>query len=203
MSLPQNMTERIIARLKELGTFLQALWVNPRSIGAFVPSSSFLAKEMARHVILTSSDKAIENIIVELGPGTGVVTAELLKRAQSPSQVVTIEFSHHFAVGLRKRFPDITLIEGNATDLYELLKPYHGRVAYIVSSLPLRTLPLDTSLAILEQIEKVLMPGGHYIQFTYGYDYEIFGKLSGLKHIYSKRVWLNIPPARVDVWKAN
>jgi phosphatidylethanolamine/phosphatidyl-N-methylethanolamine N-methyltransferase len=187
----------VLKNIKDWWLFTKALWTNPRSIGAFLPSSTYLAKEMARHIQLKPGD-----VVVELGPGTGVVTAALLQKLSNPGQLVAVEYSSHFAHNLRKRFPEITLIEGNAIDLEVLLSAYKGRVAYIVSSLPLRTLPLSTSLKILEQIEKVLSPGGSYIQFTYGYDYEIFGKLSELNHIYTKRVWLNIPPARVDIWKA-
>lgn len=193
----KSLNRSILARTKELGVFLRALLLNPRSIGAFVPSSSYLSKEMARHLKLAPND-----IVVELGPGTGVVTSALLEKISDPSQLVALEYSEQFAKTLHQRFPKLTIIRGNAAHLSELLKPYEGRVTHIISSLPLRTLPLKTSQTILDQIEEILPSGGRYVQFTYGYHFETFGKLRSFHHVYSKRVWLNFPPARVDMWVA-
>lgn len=176
-------------------TFLQALIKNPRGIGAFCPSSPYLAREMVRNVQIKHNEQ-----VLELGPGTGVITQALLASGCPAQQVIAVEYSPAFAEKLHTRFPNIKIIQGNAAELDRLINP-EEQIAYVISSLPLRSLPLAISRTILDQIEKILCPGGYYIQFTYSYGHNIFGEFTTLKHMSSKRVWLNFPPARVDVWK--
>src|SRR5579862_7102231 len=97
-------------------SFLKALARNPREIGAISPSSSFLAKEMAAHVV-----KNPEGVVVELGGGTGVITQALLKTGLRPNNIIVVESSSELVRKLRRRFPGIQIIEGNAADLMSLL----------------------------------------------------------------------------------
>ena len=50
--------------------------VKPRSVGAIAPSGRQLARAMAAQV-----DPALPGSVVELGPGTGVITRALIERA--------------------------------------------------------------------------------------------------------------------------
>ncbi|MFI4954457.1 MAG: class I SAM-dependent methyltransferase [Gammaproteobacteria bacterium] len=189
----ENIISRIKSKSSELFSFFKVLILHPRSIGALCPSSSYLANAMAEHIQLKPGE-----IVVELGSGAGVITEALLKHGCPPNQIVAVEFMPAFAEKLRTRFPNITTIEGNAIDLVKLLSPYPG-VKYVVSSLPLRSLPVELSKGILEQIEKILPSNGYYIQFTYSYKHDTFGLLPNFKRIHAKRIWRNLPPARVDV----
>jgi phosphatidylethanolamine/phosphatidyl-N-methylethanolamine N-methyltransferase len=186
---------QIKSKSEQLFTFLHALLKNPRGIGAFCPSSTYLAHEMVRHVQIKPNE-----IALELGPGTGVITQALLNQEYPSQQIIAIEYSDVFAKKLQTRFPQIKVIQGDAVELDKLIDPTM-QVTYIISSLPLRSLPLETSKAILAQIAKILPPGGRYIQFTYGYNHSTFGQLTTFKHVHNKRVWLNFPPARVDIWE--
>lgn len=189
----ENIISRIKTKSVDLLSFFKALIIHPRNIGALCTSSSYLAQAMAEYVHLNPGE-----IVVELGPGTGVITEALLKQGTPPQQIVAIEFLPNFAIKLQQRFPDIHVIQGNAVELETLIAPYH-QVKYIVSSLPLRSLPLELSQNILQQIEKVLPKHGYYIQFTYSYKHDTFGMLSNFKRVSAKRIWRNLPPARVDV----
>lgn len=140
-------------------------------------------------------------VVLELGAGTGNVTAALLKRGITPQQLRVVERSEKFARHLRKRFPELAIIEGDAQHLSELLNGDTGRVATVVSSLPMRSLPADIVTEISAQMCRVLAPGGKVIQFTYGHSRARPSLPAQFVRTYSDTVWGNIPPARVEVYQ--
>lgn len=177
-------------------SFYKALLKNPRQVGAAVPSSKRLAQAIAQFVPITKN-----SIVVELGPGTGVVTQALLEHGILPQQIVAIENSSGLAIQLQQEFPDIRVLYGSAAHLSQLLGVRHPPICAVVSSLPLLSLPKKTIQIILQQIEMLLPKGGRFIQYTYGYQ-DIWARL--LKDLYPisiKQIWLNIPPARIYVYE--
>ena len=175
--------------------FLKALAINPRATGAVLPSSKRLAKEMASFIELSEN-----GLVVELGPGTGVITEAILAAGVPPKQLIAIEYAPHLAKQLQARFPDITVIEGDAADMRKLLKDRTQSIDAVISGLPLRSLPDEVAQAILTAIPKILTPVGRYIQFTYDIrrDSDYYPEHFFLAE--SSIIWRNIPPARVDVF---
>jgi len=176
-------------------SFLKALIHNPREMGAIFPSSSFLAKEMAAHVL-----KNREGVVVELGAGTGVITKALLRSGVQPGNIIIVESSASFVKKLRRRFPAIRIVEGNAAELMTLLAFEKREVHTIISSLPLRSLHKPMAESILQQINLRLSQEGRYIQYTYSFYEDPFFSLANYRRVISKRIWMNLPPARVEVW---
>ncbi len=176
-------------------SFYKALFKSPRSVGAVFPSSLFLARAIASYV-----PKDHTGLIVELGAGTGVVTKELLKRGIDPKRLILIEHSRHLTNQLKERFPNVKSIHGSATHLVNLLGEQRHDVETIVSSLPLLTLPKTVTEKIVTQIDQIIKPHGIYIQYTYGLQKSIFEKKDRYIKTATHRVWLNLPPARVDVF---
>lgn len=176
-------------------SFLKALIMNPRATGAILPSSKRLARAMVSHI-----DFIENSLVVELGAGTGVITQAMLDRGIPPQQIIAIECAPHLAKKLRLRFPDITVVEGNAAHLTGLLKDRMQPISTVISGLPLRSLPATVKEMILVAIPDVLSVKGRYIQFTYdirkGEDFYP----SHYKLAESDIVWRNIPPAKVDVY---
>ena len=109
-----------------------------------------------------------DSFIIELGPGTGVITKAIIDRGMNESQIIAIEKSPGLAKKLQRQFSLVNVLHGNAMDLNKLLGDSHKQVSVVVSSLPLLSLPKATVKIILEQIENILEPNGCYIQFTYG-----------------------------------
>lgn len=68
-------------------------------------------------------------------------------------------------------------------------------------SLPLRSLPNDLVKEIGAQLEKVLKPGALFIQYTYGLHRKPTPPSAKLQWLHSKYIWLNVPPARVEVFR--
>lgn len=179
-------------------SFLKAVAMNPRATGAILPSSRRLARAMASCIQVTEN-----TLVVELGAGTGVITQAILDRGVPPGQVIAVEYCAHLAQKLRQRFPGITVIEGNAAHLTDLLKNSKQEVSTIISGLPLRSLPLEIKERVIAEIPEVLSATGRYIQFTYdirnGQDfYPSHYQLTG-----SKIIWRNVPPAKIGVYSCH
>lgn len=186
---------KIICKLINLKVFFKALIANPKATGAIMPSSKRLAFEIASHAYLPEN-----GLLIELGAGTGVITEALLQQNICPENLIAVERSAELVKNLRLRFPGLQIIEGNAANLREMLGNSKNRVNTIVSSLPLRSLPKPLVAEILETIEAILPIGGKYIQYTYSFSENYLPSLTHCQKIFSKRIWLNFPPARVDIF---
>jgi phosphatidylethanolamine/phosphatidyl-N-methylethanolamine N-methyltransferase len=193
------MAKRLLATLSDTTLFLQEWLGNPRRTGSIVPSSRQLAKAMARWL---PADP--ESYVLELGPGTGIVTQALRQRGLREDRLVAIENNSKMAELLRQRFPRAHIITGDAWRLDELLreqrKPIKS-VGAVISSLPLLNFPEEKAEALGRKIRAVLEPKGHWVQFSYRIDkLRPRGAKSFRLHA-SKIVWLNLPPARVSVFR--
>jgi phosphatidylethanolamine/phosphatidyl-N-methylethanolamine N-methyltransferase len=173
-------------------------WIEkPLTTGAVAPSGRVLAKTMARYV-----DPKAEGPVVELGPGTGPVTDALIQHGVDPARLVLVEFDPTFCRLLRSRYPQATVVQGDAYSLRRLLGGLAlPRAAAIVSGLPLMTKPLRTRLRLITDAMNVLAPGAPFIQFTYAVVSPIPKRLNGMRAECSEPIWLNVPPARVWVYR--
>ena len=198
--MPSPSIARVAKKPLRLDDELQFIrsWIDkPLRTGAVMPSSKALARAMARAV-----DPQAPGPVIELGPGTGPVTAALVERGIDPSRVVLVEFNPDFCRLLRTRYPTATVIQGDAYRLRRLLETtLKEPAAAIVSGLPLLTKPLRTRLRLLADAVAVMKPGAPLVQFTYGVVPPIPKTLAGVSAEPSSLVWLNIPPARIWVYR--
>ena len=137
---------------------------------------------------------------MELGSGTGSITKTLLKSDINVNDFYACEISSALVQYLQKRFPEIQVREGDASELAQVFKELIGKVDCIFSGLPLKSLPSLVVDRIIDQQHKILKPRGTIIQFTYDLrpGRSILNKRFRL--INSKVVVANFPPARVDVF---
>jgi len=145
------------------------------------------------------TDPAHAGRILELGPGTGVVTEALIARGFAPERIVAIEFDEHFALALRDRFPGVRVIDGDAFHLANSLSD-DERFAAVVSSLPLLNFPPASRQSLIADAFARLEPGAPFIQFSYGLNPPVAAP-DGACVRRTARVWLNLPPARVWVFR--
>lgn len=178
--------------------FARALLRNPRTVGAFCPSSARLARAVAAAV-----DVSAAGYVVELGGGTGALTSALLERGVPPQRLVVIERDPTLARHLRQAFRAVTVICGDAAALARIVARLEGqaRVDTVVSSLPLISLSADEVRAIGAQICAVLERGGLLVQYTYQIALRRARLPRCLELVASDRVWINLPPARVEVYR--
>jgi phosphatidylethanolamine/phosphatidyl-N-methylethanolamine N-methyltransferase len=182
--------------LEDEARFLKSWLENPLKTGAVAPSGKALAAKMA-----SSIDPVVPGPIVELGPGTGPVTQALLARGIAPERLFLVEYSEDFARLLRQRFPGTNVIQGDAYALAATLAPHvHEPIAAIVSSLPLLTRPDKQRVALLQSAFNLMLPGSPFVQFTYMNPSPV--PLSDdFEASVSRRVWKNLPPARVWTYR--
>jgi phosphatidylethanolamine/phosphatidyl-N-methylethanolamine N-methyltransferase len=173
-------------------------WIEkPLTTGAVAPSGKVLARTMASYI-----DPSVPGPVIELGPGTGPVTEALVAQGIDPSRLVLIEFDPAFCRLLRKRYPEATVVQGDAYSLKRLLSGLLQQpAAAVVSSLPLITKPLRMRLRVLFEAFGLMSPGAPFIQFTYATMPPIPKRLDRVTAEASERIWLNIPPARVWVYR--
>ena len=176
--------------------FLRGLVARPRMTGAISPSGPALDPRMASHV-----DPNDDLPVIELGPGTGVVTKALVERGVAQKRIIAIEYSPEFCRLIRERFPGVTVIEGDAYDLDRTLAeraPTASRPSY--PSLPLVARPRDVASADRggprpDDSRQALHP------------VLVFDERAGpgrprpLHGGSSRWIWMNIPPARVWLYR--
>jgi phosphatidylethanolamine/phosphatidyl-N-methylethanolamine N-methyltransferase len=177
--------------------FIRSWIERPLTIGAVAPSSKMLARTMARYV-----DPHSDGPVVELGPGTGPVTAALVEAGVDPARLVLVEFNPAFCRILRARYPDATLVQGDAYSMRRLLETLLMQpAAAVVSGLPLVTKPMRMRLRLIRDAFDLMLPGAPFVQFTYSVASPLPRRLGGFTVEKSERIWMNIPPARVWVYR--
>jgi phosphatidylethanolamine/phosphatidyl-N-methylethanolamine N-methyltransferase len=190
-------TAKKTLRIDDEVRFIRSWIEKPLSTGAVMPSGKLLARTMARLV-----DPAVPGPIVELGPGTGPVTEALVARGVDPARLVLVEFNPVFCRLLRSRYAGATVVQGDAYRLKHLLGSLlREPAAAVVSGLPLFTKPLRTRLRLISDAFGLLQPQAPFIQFTYALVSPIPRTLPGVHAHATERIWLNLPPAQVWVYR--
>ncbi len=176
--------------------FFRALMARPKNIGAIVPSSRILARTVARQI-----DPKMTGPVLELGPGTGVMTQAILEHGIAADRLTLIEYDPDMAATVAARFHGVHVIEGDAFDLVRTLGARAAQpFGAIVSGLPLLNFPMALRLAYMDGIARVLAPGAPLIQFSYGMQPPVVPPPGYSVHR-AALVWANIPPARVWVYR--
>jgi phosphatidylethanolamine/phosphatidyl-N-methylethanolamine N-methyltransferase len=184
-------------RLDDEVHFLRSWMEKPLATGAVTPSGKPLARAMASFV-----DPDLDGKVIELGPGTGAVTAALVEQGIDPERLVLVEFNPSFCQLLRARYPEATVVQGDAYAIRRLAGSLIRRpAAAVVSSLPLFTKPMKFRLRLVNDAFNLMHPGAPFIQFTYAVVPPIPKELEGATTECSERIWLNLPPARVWVYR--
>jgi phosphatidylethanolamine/phosphatidyl-N-methylethanolamine N-methyltransferase len=184
-------------RLDDEVHFLRSWMEKPLATGAVTPSGKPLARAMASFF-----DPDLDGKVIELGPGTGAVTAALVEQGIDPERLVLVEFNPSFCRLLRARYPEATVVQGDAYAIRRLAGSLIRRpAAAVVSSLPLFTKPMKFRLRLVNDAFNLMHPGAPFIQFTYAVVPPIPKELEGATTECSERIWLNLPPARVWVYR--
>lgn len=188
---------RVRGHCSEELKFLRTWVAKPLTTGAVSPSGRWLARSMAAAV-----DPSWDGTVIELGPGTGAVTAALIKRGIEPERLLAVEYNPDFAEHIRGRFPGLRVAVGDAYAFADTLRDAGvGKVAAVVSSLPLFTQPPVRRRHLLEQAMGVLESGRPFIQFSYAFVPPVPAKAGCWTLDVSGWIVRNLPPARVWTYR--
>lgn len=174
---------------------------NPLRVGALCPSSRALCSTIVSKVGIDDA-----KVIVELGPGTGVITREIILRKPNSAQLIAIELDPALCGHLRESFPGITVCNDNAAGIATILERYSlPDPDVIISGIPWANFSSAMQWEILSSIAEHIRPGGYFTTFAYlqgmmlasGLRFrrmltEVFSEVST-----SPVVWSNLPPAFV------
>lgn len=180
--------------------FLRSFLANPVRMGAAFPSSRVLAGEMTDPVDFGSA-----RVVVELGPGTGAFTRQLVQRAHPACRLLAFELDPRLAAYVAREFPRVEVINAAAEQLAQALATRGvGAVDAVVSGLPFANFSAAQQAAIVNAVSAVLRPGGAFISYSYMHAQvlptsrrfrrslrERFGRF------HTRPVLLNAPPALV------
>ena len=184
-------------RLDDEVRFLRSWIEKPLHMGAVMPSSKLLARTMAQYVAVDSKGP-----VIELGPGTGAITNALLEHGVDQKRLVLVEYNPGFCALLRDRYPQARVVQGDAYALrHSLGDLLDAPASAVVSGLPLVTKPMLTRLKLIRDAFVALAPGAPFVQFTYSVAPPIPKSLPGVSTEASERIWMNLPPARVWVYR--
>jgi phospholipid N-methyltransferase len=162
---------------------------HPLMLGSLIPSSRFLIGRLLRRV-----DWSRAEVIVEYGPGVGVITAEILRRMRPDATLIVFETNDDFVAYLRRALhdPRLQIIHGSAADVETTLRDL-GLVHadYIISGIPYSVMPPAVRDAILQRSHAVLASGGQFLVYQFSR-----AALPYLRQVFS-RVDLDFEPLNV------
>lgn len=180
----------------DLGIFGKEWLKSPLRVAAIAPSSVNLGRAM------TNGLPAAGGPVVELGPGTGVFTTALLKRGIPAGSITAIELGRSFAATMAVRYPEVTVIQGNAVRVSHLVPRREQKVSAVVCGLSLLSMPPDKILRMLAGCFRIMGEEGTFRTFTYALRCPVPQSILDRLGLVARRtafVPLNIPPAAVYV----
>jgi len=145
--------------------FLRGFLKNPKEVGSVIPSSRFLTRR-----VLQCGDAASARVIIELGPGTGVLTREILELMPAEGKLIAVELLPEFVELLGRAYPDprLTLYNGSSADLEKALAEAGEEQAdLVVSGIPFSTMERGEGRRTLEASKRVLAPGGRFVAYQF------------------------------------
>ena len=174
--------------------FTRSFLRHPLRTGSLVPSSRFLVRRMLAHV-----DWQQARVVVELGPGLGCFTREIVRRMRLDAVLIAIEMNRKFARTLRKTIKDqrLFVVDGSALNLDTILARFEFTHAdCIISGLPFANMDNTTRESILQKCRRVLSRRGQFVLFQYRL-LLLPALASAFRSIERTYEPLNIPPAHV------
>ncbi|TIT20497.1 MAG: methyltransferase domain-containing protein [Mesorhizobium sp.] len=140
-------------------------WIDkPKAVGSIVPTSSITAAKMASIVDPTSGLP-----VLEVGPGTGVITRAILAQGIKPENLYAVEYSSDFVRHLRQLYPGVNVIEGDAFNLDATLGDKRDLIFdSVISGVPLLNFPVAQRIAYVESLLDRIPAGRPIVQLTYG-----------------------------------
>ncbi|MEU9837136.1 methyltransferase domain-containing protein [Streptosporangium sp. NPDC048047] len=181
--------------------FLRQWMRSPATVGAVAPSSRRLAEAVTAPI-----PRRGDPVVVELGAGTGVFTAEIQRRLGGRGHHLAVEINPRMAGLLADRHPEVDVVAADAAQLPFLLRERGLAGAdVVVSGLPWASFPDGLQVRLLEAVRSAMGPDAAFTTFAYGFVRHLpparrFRRLltaSFEELVAGRTVWGNLPPAFV------
>ncbi|UVC08946.1 methyltransferase domain-containing protein [Rhizobium sp. TH2] len=193
----QRIKSRFAEKFDDNIRFIKGVISTPKTVGAIMPTSARMANRMAS-IIDTGSGLPV----LELGPGTGVITRAILDKGVKPENVVSVEYSSDFVRHLRGKYPGVNFINGDAFSLAETLENYRGqKFDCVISGIPLLNFPMHQRVKLIEDLLKLVPVGRPVVQFSYGPVSPVVARPDSYTIKHFDFIMRNIPPAQIWHYK--
>ncbi|WP_416796483.1 phospholipid N-methyltransferase PmtA [Ciceribacter azotifigens] len=193
----RRLKERFEKKFDEEIRFFKGMMQGPKLVGAIVPTSSITARKMAS---VANPNSGLP--VLELGPGTGVITKAILARGVPAEKLVSVEYSEDFYNHLKETYPGVNFIHGDAFDLDHTLGALAGqKFDSVVSAVPLLNFPMQDRIRLLESLLDRLPPGRPVVQISYGPVSPIIAKPQSYHIQHFDFIVRNIPPAQLWIYR--
>jgi len=189
--------QALAQKFEEEIRFFKGWMDKPKAVGSIFPTSSVTARRMASVVEVGSGLP-----VLELGPGTGVITRAILERGIEPRSLYSVEHSKNFVRSLRREFPGINLIQGDAFDLDAALGENAGLIFdCVISAVPLLNFSSERRIVFVNDVLSRIPPGRPVIQITYGPMSPVPVGLGDYVVEHFDFVIRNLPPAQLWIYR--
>tara|TARA_Y100001968_G_scaffold333678_1_gene398279 strand:- start:870 stop:1457 length:588 start_codon:yes stop_codon:yes gene_type:complete len=156
-----------MSKIKDHIEFIYQFFNKPSLVGAIMPSSKFLARNIVNFI----NFKRKNLVIIEYGPGTGPFTSEIVKKLKDGDKLLLIEQNKKFIENLVQkynRYQQLTIIEGSVSNVKTILEENKiKQVDYIVSGIPFSSIPKEVTLDIMENTQSIMNNQSLFITFQY------------------------------------
>lgn len=192
-----RLKERFEKKFDEEIRFFKGMMQGPKTVGAIVPTSSITAKRMASVIDVNSGLP-----VLELGPGTGVITKQILARGVAPEKIVSVEYSEDFYRRLVEDYAGVNFIHGDAFDLKTSLGALANQTFdCVISAVPMLSFPMEARIQLLEDLLSRIPEGRPVVQITYGPVSPVIAKPDRYHIQHFDFVVRNIPPAQLWIYR--
>lgn len=186
--------------LAEQKLFVERWIRSPLKVASVTPSGPELCRALA-----AAAGSGPDRRVIELGPGTGPVTASLRAGGVPAENLLLIELDPAFTTHLEASHPGARVVHGDATRIAPIARRQGwDQCDAVVSGLPLITMPLSVQVRIISGAFQVLARDGVFVQFTYGPFPPVNPKLALRRGLRAERFrWIarNFPPASVWTYR--
>ena len=192
-----RLKERIGRKFDEEIRFFQGWRSNMRAVDAVLPTSAITARRMA-----SVADPHSGLPVLELGPGTGVITKAILDRGIAPDQLTSVEYSSDFYHQLLVNFPGVNFVNGDAFDLKRSLGAQANQTFdCVISAVPLLNFPMHRRVSLIEDLLARIPVGRPVIQISYGPRSPVVPMPDRYHTAHFDFVMRNSPPAQLWVYR--
>jgi phospholipid N-methyltransferase len=174
--------------------FARNFFKNPRMLGSVIPSSRFLVNQLLRNV-----DWENARVIVEIGPGVGTISKEILRRMRPDATLLVFEINDDFVAHLRQNFGDtrMRILHRSGAEIGEALAELRlGKADYVIAGIPFSIMTEEARTTVLRNCRDALTDRG--VMLVYQFSGKVradLQKLFGRVHrLFEPR---NILPAQV------
>ena len=179
--------------------FVRGWLRDPIGVGLPFPSSPSTARRLAEAALHASISNAP---VLELGAGTGAVTAALIDAGCPVHRIVAVEHDAELCRSLEERFPGLAVLEGDALELGALIEAARlPSLAVTICGLPMRAIPSEAATRCYGDAFGAMPRGGAIIQYTYGLRPPVDPRAmpSKVEATFVGREWRNLPP--MGIWR--